>query len=264
VSDLATFQERFAAGLLGGPPAVALGGAMRDLDWTTRFAVYQNNVVTALADAVVRNHPAVERLVGIEFLRGAAVAYVRAHPPRARDLTLAGEGFAAFLRGFPPAARLPYLPDVAALDRARLEVLFAADAKKLDARAIAGRDPEAIAALRPGLVPSARVLASPYPAYSIWRNNREGDGAARIRLDAGGEIALVWRGGVAVNGSCVRHRALTPGEAAFVRALEQGGALAEAGAAALTVDPSLDLAAAFGGLLAAGVLARPADIERRP
>lgn len=252
--SLARFQEDFAAALFGAP-SPGLVDAFRDPDGAARLAVYRNNVVTAWAGAVVRNHPAVERLVGVEFIRGAAVAYVRARPPRARDLTLAGEGFAAFLREFPPAACLPYLPDVAALDRAWLEALFAAETRALDAAALAGLPPDAMATLAPGLVASARVASSSFPAYSIWRANREGDGDPRVALNAGGETALLWRASRHGADPGVRHRRLAPGEAAFVRALCDGATFTAAGEASAAADPEFDLTAAFAGLLSAGVLA---------
>jgi hypothetical protein len=254
--DLAQFQATFAAGLLASEPPADLAYAARDADLPERYAVYRNNVVTALAGAVVKNHPVVERLVGAEFLRGAAVAFVRADPPRESDLTLAGQGFAEFLRAFPPARELPYLPDVARLDRAWLEALFSADASPLAAADLASLAPDEIAALAPGLAPGARVVASRFPAYTIWRACRDGD-AAPIRLDAGAETALIWRASGPVRDSSVRHRRLSPGEAAFVQAIGQGATLNDAGAAALAADPEFDLSAAFAGLLAASALARP-------
>ncbi len=253
-SELAAFQGRFAAGLLQGEPPAE---AARDADWRARYAVYQNNVVTALADALVKSFPAVERLVGADFMRAAAAAFVRAHPPTERALTLAGEGFAEFLRTFAAARGMPYLADVAAMDRAWLEAMFAAESPALGASALDALEPASVAALAPGLVASARIVGSPFPAHTIWRANREGDPPGRIRLDVEGETALFWRAGE----PRVRHRALATGEAAFARALGAGATLAAAGGTALAADPGFDVTATFAGFLAAGVLARPTELK---
>jgi hypothetical protein len=259
--DLAAYQRRFAAGLLADAPIVLAEEMTRDPDWRDRFAVYRNNVMTALTDAIMSNHPTVERLVGAAFMRAAAAAFARAHPPLRPDLTLGGEGFADFLRAFPPARSLPYLADVAALDHAWLEVLFSENVPSLAPDALAELSPDAIAALAPGLAAGARVVSSPYPAYSIWVGNRESDGRAPVRLGAGGETALLWRARSARPGPSVRHRLLSPGEAVFTRTLLAGETLGAAGAAALAADPGFDIAAAFGGLLAAGALARPSKLD---
>lgn len=264
MSELARFQATFAAALLDPEQPQSPRAELADADWRPRLAVYRNNVVTALADAVVKSYPAVERLVGLAFLRGAAIAFVRAHPPAERALTLALGGFSDFLRGFPPARDLPYAADVAAIDRAWLEALYASDAAALTADALEDLPPDDVAVLAPGLAPSVRLMASAFPAYTIWTMNRGEAPLAPIALEAGGETALVWRSGYAAQGSSVRHRRLAPGEAVFVGALQAGASLGDAGAAASGADPDFNLADAFARLLADGVLGRDGNSETTP
>lgn len=254
MSELARYQARFAEALLSADAPAEVGALFADSDGAARFSVYRNNVAAALANGFVKDYPAVERLVGADFLRGAAVAFARAHPPRRPDLTLYGGDFPAFLAVYPPAADLPYLADVAALDRAWMECLFAADPAPLDVGALdvgalASVD---LAAFAPRLSPSARLRASDFPAYSIWEANRADDPPAPIRLDRGGETAFFWR-----VGGRVRYRAVTTGEAAFLAALDGATPLAAAAARALDADPAFNIEATFAGLLAAGALAAP-------
>src|SRR5690606_15015602 len=84
-----------------------------------RFAVYRNNVVVGLVNALAARFPALQRIVGEEFFRAMAQLYVRAHPPRSRLLMEYGDGFADFIAAFEPAAELPYLADIARLEAAR-------------------------------------------------------------------------------------------------------------------------------------------------
>jgi hypothetical protein len=160
---LSRFQDRFVRTLLEpelpAPPA---------------FAVYRNTVMKGCIDALQANYPAVARLVGEEWFRAAAAVYARANPPRVPMLTEYGEGFAAFLESFPPAAELPYLPAVARLDRFWTEAHSAPDEPLL--RRLNGRRLQPHAA--------ARWAWFALPAYTIWSANRE---------DAGEGDEIIWR-----------------------------------------------------------------------
>ena len=72
--QLAGTQNAFAHALLHperAVPATIRGAARRGAD--RRFAVYRNNVITGLIDALAQRFPVVCRLVGEEFFRAMAV-----------------------------------------------------------------------------------------------------------------------------------------------------------------------------------------------
>ncbi len=91
-STLAGLTGAFRAGLSsGGLPA---GVTARRADETSRrFAVYRNNVVHSLTEALKRRFPVVERLVGPEFFRALAPLYLAADPPSSPVLIRWGAGF---------------------------------------------------------------------------------------------------------------------------------------------------------------------------
>jgi hypothetical protein len=98
----------------GAPtPAGLADGAGRPA--TRRFAVYRNNVVASLSEALEVAFPAIAKLVGNGFFRAMAGIFVRAHPPRSPLMMLYGAEFPDFLATFAPVAHLPYLADVARL-----------------------------------------------------------------------------------------------------------------------------------------------------
>jgi hypothetical protein len=97
-----------------------------------RFAVYRNNVVTGLIRTMKTRFPATERAVGDEFFAAMAHAFVTAHPPRSPILMTYGDDFPAFIAGFPPAADVPYLADVARIEAARTRAYHAADADAIE------------------------------------------------------------------------------------------------------------------------------------
>jgi hypothetical protein len=151
-----------------------------------RFAVYRNNVAVSLIDALEEAFPVIHRLVGADFFRAMAGAFVRRHPPRSPLIMLYGCAFPSFLAGFPPVAHLPYLPDVARLEQARRESYHAADAVPLDPALLA---PDVIAGARLAFAPSLRLVRSAFPVHSIWIANTAGGPAPR----SGPEDVLVTR-----------------------------------------------------------------------
>ncbi|MGS0757134.1 HvfC/BufC family peptide modification chaperone, partial [Roseateles sp. GG27B] len=102
-------------------------------DPSARLAVYRNNVVSSLVDALAETFPVVEQLVGSEFFRAMAVLFVRQAPPRSRVLAHYGQAFPSFIADFEPAQGLPYLADMARLEVARVAAYHAADADSVSA-----------------------------------------------------------------------------------------------------------------------------------
>jgi hypothetical protein len=196
----------------------------------------------------------VRRLVGDEFFSGMAVAFARAHPPRSRLLFEYGHDFAAFVAAFEPARDLPYLADVARIERAWLDAYHAADARPLSPRELGAIAPEDLAAavFRPHQ--AMRILRSRFAAFSICMTNRDGEAAAApIRGDVA-EDTLVTRPGLAVE-----MRRLPPGVAAFLLALAAGHGFEAAIGAGLEDTETFAPAEAIGIMLEAGAFAAPGD-----
>jgi len=133
-----------------------------------RFKVYRNNVAAGLIGSLEARYPVVRRLVGDDFFRGLAGAYVAAHKPASAVLIHYGAGLADFIAAFEPARSLPYLPDVARLENAWVEAYHAAEARPLGLADLAALPPESFAELVFSLHPSVRLLSLDHPAASIW------------------------------------------------------------------------------------------------
>ena len=208
-----------------------------------RFAVYRNNVVVSLVNALRAKFPATERIVGDEFFAAMARIFVTAHPPRSKILHTYGDDFGDFIAAFEPAAALPYLADVARLEAARTRAYHAADAPPLAPAALSNIEPQTIGLLRLTLHPSLQVLRSPHPAVTIWAMNAGETELGPVENDAA-EDALVLRPALDVT-----VRALPPGGAAFLLALADGGTLADAAEHAASDDARFDLTANLAGLV---------------
>lgn len=242
---LGRFQDEFARALLvideAAPPSMA------KLVGQPAFAVYRNTVIKACVDALQANYPAVNRLVGDEWMRAAAAIYARKTLPRMPMLLDYGADFADFLAHFEPAAELPYLTGVARLDRCWTEAHTAATESPLDDAAI-----KKLAEgnyFRLHLQPHAAtrwVWCADAPAFTIWSRNR-GDEPNADDLEWRAEGALLTRPGDAV----VWHK-LDRASCVFLDSCAAGATVAGAAQAALDADHDADLSRLIAILFDAG------------
>lgn len=245
-------QRDFAAALLDPQRAVPPG--LRDWngsDPAARLAVYRNNVVSSLVDALADTFPVVQQLVGVEFFRAMAVLFVRESPPRSRVLAHYGDDFPAFVAAFEPARGLPYLADVARLEVARVRAYHAADAELVSEEmvSLALASGERMGELRLVLNPSVHTLVSPHAVVTLWAAHQvDGDDVAQVDVDAP-ESALILRAGLEV---LVLPSAL--GTVCFVEAVHAGLNLGDAVARAIAAAPDFDLSGTLTQLLAHGAL----------
>lgn len=247
MSTAATWQAEVAAALRAADGAAA--PPRLDAEDRARFRVYRNNVAVGLTEALAAAYPVVRQLVGADFFTAMAKAFVAVHPPRARSLALYGEEFPSFVAAFPPARSVPYLGDVARLERAVLEALHAADAAPLAPDVLARLADDAARAVFTAH-PTARLVRSPHPIASLWRAHRERAGDGPLRVEGRSEIVLVSR-----PATRVLVQTLAPAAGLFVANLLDGAAAATAAEAAFAVDADFDPITGWQPLLTGGALA---------
>jgi hypothetical protein len=236
-------QRRVMDALLQRGDATAAAALLRPtpgLDAARRLQLYRNNCFESLTAALGAVYPVVRQLVGEEFFRALARRFIPAFPSRSGNLHDFGAELPDFLRGFAPAASLPYLPDVAALEWACHAVYHEAPLPALSLDALAALTAQQQAALRLDLQPCARLLASGWPVLALWQAHQ---GEAEDGLEA-----IDWQGGgtrllVAQRELEVEFRLLGLGEHAWLQALHDGQTLAAACGLALKADPGFELPA---------------------
>jgi len=245
---LPELQQKLGQALRGGDPA---GLPLRDhgIAGSRRLQVYRNNHLSALREALRAVYPATERLVGEAFFAITADAYVLANPSRSGNIQDYGGAFPLFLESYAPAASLPYLSDVAALEWRRLQTAIAPPHAPMDVEALAQVPKEMLTELRFHHQPAARALDSRYPILSIWQFCQLPDPEGELDLGAGGERVLFSR-----RSEEVEMRLLSPGEYAFLRVLCRGETFEAACRAALTVERGFDVEERFATLVRDEVL----------
>ncbi|ASY63565.1 Glutamate synthase [NADPH] large chain [Sinorhizobium sojae CCBAU 05684] len=248
--DGCRYPEGFTPGLLDpscATPAFVAGPNGKAAD--RRFNVYRNNVTVSLMNALADIFPATLRITGEAFFRAMARFHVRETPPTSRLLFEYGRDFPNFIARYEYAQSLPWLADVARIERAWLDSYHAADAAALSPAEIVAVPPDRLGDLVFEAHPATRILRSDYPAVTIFSVNRASDPVGRIETTAA-ESALVTRPGLDVE-----VRRLAPGVDRFLGGIIAGETLESAAAAAGEGCPEFDLTAAIRTMLEAGAVA---------
>jgi hypothetical protein len=230
--DLVQIQSDFAAAL-----AMTASGPL---------AVYRNTVIRGAVEALRANYPVVEQIVGEELFEVAAVDFAAAHPPQSPVLAHYGRAFADWICDQPWAADLPYLSDVARVERLHTECLLAADAEPLPELPRTAQSSSGQVALHPAV----RFAWLATPAMSIWLAHQQPI-AADIQPEWKAEGALFSR-----PTPFVVH-APRIGRAAhrLLAGMQIGETLAAATAAAERLYPEEDVLAVLASLANLGVFA---------
>ena len=206
-------------------------------DPASRFAVYRINVHSSLINALSTAYPVTLQLVGDAFFRAMASLYVQAHPPISPLINAYGSSLAEFIQGSEPATSVPYLADIARLERLRVLAYHAADCQPLDAPAVlqALQGQAELGELCLQLDPSLGTLNSAYAVVAVWAAHQTEGGVATLN-PWHAQSALVLRQGLQV-----KVFAIDPGAVAFIESLTHGTPLENAVEHALAASTEFDL-----------------------
>ena len=214
-----------------------------------RALIYRNSGQLALRDALASNYPSLKTVMGDAFFDRMALSFADEHPPTKRSLVGYGELLPDFTTEAKSEHGLPWLTDMARLDRAWLAAHLAFPAPEFTAKdftALAA-DPDALMAAKLSLVPSTQLVETHWQLHDLWSKLRAGEAIENaLELDEKTETILIWR-----LDNEVRTRVLTLAEFTFMTAVSNCQSLAEAATSALMTDTELDIS----GLMAASVSA---------
>jgi hypothetical protein len=216
-----------------------------DTDLAERFAVYRNNVHVSLIDALAEKFAVTRALVGEEFFRAMARSYVVEHKPASPVLACYGEDFPDFIDACDCATALPFLGDVARLEREWSNSWAAADEPALDRSGLARFSAAQLAAayIRPHA--AARLLRSAWPVADLWQAHQQPD-PDLSSLQWQPQDVLITRPDAEI-----QLQRIDAGAAAIAQALFSGRSIAESAAH----TESIDMGAALGLFLDSGMIA---------
>lgn len=230
---LLEFQRDFAAAL-----GTTARGPMR---------VYRNTTMSGCVDALRDNYPVVAQLLGDEMFDSVAANHAEMWPPRNPVLALYGERFPDWLEVQPGLAEIPYIADVARIERLRVESLFARDERPLELSDL--RRHGDWEALRLALHPAARFDWLTSPAASIWFSQQE-ENQRDAEFEWQPEGMLFARPAFATQAIL-----LNPAAHRFLFGIRLGESVGGAAIATATLYPETDIGSLFSSLVNAGAFA---------
>jgi hypothetical protein len=250
MNSLHSCQSAFCEAIFSGSDA-ALGGMLVEPDEVARrrLSAYRRSIVGTLSAAVLSAYPVVARIVGTPFFMEAARQFIHAVPSASGDLNEFGESFGDFLAGYPHAAHLGYLPDVARMEWLVQQVFYAPETPPADLTILARIPDDRYGELCFSIAPGYARINSRWPLADIWRINQAGfSGDMAVDFSAGSQVLISRRNGL------VYVEPLSAGEAVFLDALTSRRTLGAATAEAADADPGFDLAATLHSFVSQGLL----------
>jgi hypothetical protein len=242
---LRDLQAAFAAHIVGADRADLVAEVAGDtIPAVARLGVYRHHVFESLRTALAATFPTVQALVGADFFRGLARAFIGQSLPAQPVLAEYGMDFPAFIARCEQVRDLPYLADVAQLDWALNLAFHAPLGERLSAAELSTIPIERLPSMSVTLAAGAVLITSRYPLDRIWEASQPGATAGTVDLNLGSSRLLVLR-----RPDDAAFVSLTAGEAAFIAALAEGSSFESASGTAFQVDPAFDLSASFARLL---------------
>jgi len=221
------------------------------------FAVYRNNSIVGLIDALQDRFPVTCRLVGEEFFRAMARSYADCHRPKSPLMMYYGDDFPDFIGGFAPVKDVPYLADVARLEVAWSEAYHARDDHSLKPQAVTGASPDALLRTRLTLHSSVRMQRSAYPIAAIWAAHQRQGPVTPVTHWRGQDVLIVRPDAE------VHVHTLGPGVYAFVRELLDHRCVQEAAEAALSDQLEFDTGESLVNLFRIGAVVAIEGVDAR-
>jgi Putative DNA-binding domain len=230
-------QRLFKDEIRGGSNSFSLGWSRvsPQQTWAIYRRNYLENHIAALRDTFAATHD----LVGENYFRQIARAYVRQAQSTSGDLNNYGSDFpqflASLLKRVPEGKDLPYLPDIARLDWACFAALMNAKGKSAWLSELLDSPQTHWDQSR--VVSAGYYLDSKFPIYRIWQMTQHSDAAFSdtVAIDDTPERVLV---------TCthkVQVTMLIESNAIFVQRWFAGGTLGDAVEAAMAIDDNFDL-----------------------
>jgi hypothetical protein len=185
-----------------------------------RVDIYANMYFYRILDALKEDFPATLAVLGADNFHNLVTGYLLEYPPTEPSLYYCGRHVAEFLREHPIRDGVPFIADLARLERANVEVFHGPDAIALEPDALRAIAPADWPALKFGIHPSAQMLTLDWRVaelLSAVEEHRTWKAAEHRAVKV-----LVWR-----RDARVFHRDLDKAEADALEAVSRGDTFAE-------------------------------------
>jgi hypothetical protein len=156
-----------------------------------RLDVYADMYFYRLLEVLKEDYPATLAVLGDANFHNLITDYLVEHRPSEPSVRGAGKFLPDFLREHQLRAEVPFLADLAKLERAITDIFCAADTSLLEASAMNALQPEQWGAVKMRRIPASAVLRAQWRAAEVLRAVEEKRDWHRPRRER--NRILVWR-----------------------------------------------------------------------
>jgi len=208
--------------------------------FSKKIMIYHHNIFLKLTKILENIYLTISIITGKKFFNAVAKEYIQQFPPQCSGLHPFGLYFSLFLKKFPPAQSLDYLPDMANLSWAHYEAAFEKNAEISNLMQLHSISENHYDKIKFILNPAIRLVTSRYPILEIWKLCLKKLRHQKLyTLDLNNtepsDFILISR-----PYNEVIFEKLSPSEFAFLSAFKQNLNLRQASLLALKADPSFN------------------------
>ena len=225
-----------------------------------RVDIYANMYFYRLLEVLQEDYPATAAALGEANFHNVVTGYLLDYRPTEPSVMWAGKFLADYLRDHPMRAEVPFIADLAMLERSTIDIFCAADSPVLEAAEMHAVPPERWATVTMRRIPATAILKAGWKVVPVLRAIEEKTDWSTPAQEP--NQILVWR-----RNSRVSYRELEDREAAAITALAETstfGKLCEILAGDLPEDQAPGvISATLARWLADGILTRPRTRTRK-
>ena len=159
----------------------------------TRLAIYSEAYRLRLLEALKKDYPALNKLMGDEQFEELGRAYIEAYPSRSRSVRWFGATMPKYLRSTATYESQHILTEMAAFEWTLAEVFDAEDSIVVAAEQVAAIPPERWPEMRLMLHPTLRRLNLQWNVVPIWKAIKKNDAPDPPQAAESPLAWLIWR-----------------------------------------------------------------------
>lgn len=200
-----------------------------------QFFIYRDNITSTFIQTLTDIYPLTFSLLGEDFFRQTAKAYIFQYPSRSSNLNDYGEYFSSFLADYSLLVNFPYLSEVAQFEWYCHKLYDAPDHTSKNLLTIKNLSANHYEKLQFILHPASQLMQCNYPILQIinlCKNNSQ----EIINIDSGGTYLFIFRPLHEIS-----LLVLSEDEYVFLTALNNEKCLADALLATLACNPDFKL-----------------------
>lgn len=167
----------------------------KGMDIQERLRTYEIGYLNQISEMLIQVYPSTCHVLGQHSFKMLAYEYAAGYKSRHYNVQRTGDRFPEFLRNHTTTDRLPFLPDLAELERKIQHCYHANDVEPLGADILSRYAPEDWERLTFEFQPSFDLFESDWPVADIWHERNALEGEHQKSLIGCSQKIMIYRKG---------------------------------------------------------------------